>query len=91
MPGIAKPEFKLLAGQEALKHFTKSENTVLSFCSNCGSSLYAEKPKRGMLHLRLGVLNEAPTISPQFHSYVGSKAAWDNICDNLPQYEAGRS
>ena len=91
MAGIPTPAFRLIQGEAALKRFEKSENTVLTFCGHCGSSLYAEKPKRGMVHLRLGTLNEAPSLRPQFHSYVGSKAEWDSICDGLPQYEAGRS
>ena len=28
-----------------------------------------------------------PGIAPQFHTYVGSKAPWDRIHDDLPQYE----
>lgn len=91
MAGIALEEFSLLKGEESLKRYIKSENTVLAFCGNCGSSLYAEKPKRGMIHLRLGTLNKAPSLRPQFHSFVASKAEWDGICDGLPQYEAGRS
>ena len=91
MAGIPKSEFKLLSGDQSLKQFHKTEDTILGFCGTCGSSLYAEKPKRGMLHLRLGSLDEAPSLRPQFHSYVGSKAAWDTICDGLAQFEAGRS
>ena len=91
MAGIPADEFHLIQGEASLKRFIKSENTVLAFCGNCGSSLYAEKPKRGMLHLRLGTLDEAPSLRPQFHSFVASKAEWDSIGDGLPQYEAGRA
>lgn len=91
MAGIPTDEFRVLKGIDAIKRYVKSENTVLAFCCHCGSSLYAEKPKRGMLHLRLGSLNEAPSLRPQFHSYVGSKADWDVICDGLAQFEQGRS
>jgi hypothetical protein len=91
MAGIATEEFRLVTGEASLKRFIKSEHTVLAFCGHCGSSLYAEKPKRGMLHLRLGTLDGMPSLRPQFHSFVASKAEWDTICDGLPQYEAGRS
>jgi hypothetical protein len=91
MAGIPNEEFRIVKGAEAVKTYVKSESTVLAFCSNCGSSLYAGKPQRNMVHLRLGTLNEAPTLRPQFHSYVASKAEWDVICDGLPQHEAGRS
>ena len=91
MAGIPLDEFHVLHGADAIKRYTKTQHTVLAFCTHCGASLYAEKPQRGMLHLRLGTLDEAPSLRPQFHSYVASKAAWDVICDGLPQYPAGRS
>ena len=28
-----------------------------------------------------------PGIRPQFHTYVGSRASWDQITDTLPQYQ----
>ena len=63
MAGIPVEEFNLIQGEASLKRFIKSENTVLAFCSNCGSRLYAEKPKRGMLHLRIGTLDdESPRL-----------------------------
>lgn len=91
MAGIPLEEFHLLKGEASLKRYVKSDSTVLAFCGHCGSSLFADKPKRGMVHLRLGTLNEAPSLRPQFHSFVASKAEWDSIGDGLPQYEAGRS
>lgn len=88
--GIPTASFQVLKGQESIATYVKSESTVLAFCRVCGSSLYAEKPQKSMVHLRLGTLNEAPSLAPQFHSYVGSKAAWEQINDGLPQFEAGR-
>ena len=91
MAGIEAEEFRIEKGADAITTYEKSASTVLAFCRVCGSSLYAVKPKRNMVHLRLGTLNEAPNLAPQFHSYVGSKATWDQICDGLPQFEAGRT
>jgi len=90
MGGIPTSSFRVLKGQENISHFNKSENSVLGFCRVCGSSLYALKPQKGMVHLRLGTLSEAPSMTPQFHSYVGSKVSWHQIGDALPQFEAGR-
>jgi hypothetical protein len=90
MGGLEKEDFHILKGQEHIATYVKSENTVLAFCRTCGSSLYAEKPKKNMIHLRLGTLDESPGVTPQFHSFVGSKASWDHIGDDLPQFEAGR-
>jgi len=89
--GVEPAALHLLSGEDALSRYAKSADTVLVFCRICGSSLYAEKPRRGMLHLRLGCLEDAPRIAPQFHSHVASKAPWFEICDSLPQHPAGRA
>lgn len=91
MGGVASTSFKVLKGQENIQHYGKSEDTVLGFCRLCGSSLYAQKPRKNMVHLRLGTLDEPASLKPQFHSYVGSKAPWHQIGDALPQFEAGRA
>lgn len=90
MGGIPLVSFRVLKGQENIQHYPKSKDTVLAFCRVCGSSLYAQKPLKNMVHLRLGTLDEAPSLKPQFHSYVGSKVSWHQIGDALPQFEAGR-
>jgi hypothetical protein len=90
MGGVPLAELRIVQGAEQIGRYAKSEATVLCFCRNCGSSLWAEKPLRGMAHLRLGSLDEAPALAPQFHSYVGSKASWYPILDGLPQHAAGR-
>jgi hypothetical protein len=38
--------------------------------------------------IRLGTLDDDPGQRPQYHSYVGSRAAWDVLPeDGLPRYE----
>lgn len=91
MGGVPSTSFHVLKGQESIAHYEKSKDSVMGFCSVCGSSLYALKPQKGMVHLRLGTLDETPSMKPQFHSYVGSKVPWHQIGDALPQFEAGRS
>jgi hypothetical protein len=59
----------------------------LAFCVVCGSSLFTEKPLKGLVHLRLGTLMDSPSLMPQAHVLVGSKAPWFEIADNLPQFE----
>jgi hypothetical protein len=34
-----------------------------------------------------GSLMDAPSLRPSAHIYVGSKAPWDSIGDDLPQYD----
>jgi hypothetical protein len=38
--------------------------------------------------VRLGSLDADPGIAPQYHSFVGSKAAWETLPDDgLPWYD----
>lgn len=89
--GIPKSDFRVVKGIEHIKHYRKSEKTVLGFCSECGSSLYADKPQRGMVHLRLGSLHDTPSLTPQTHAFVGSKVPWYDIKDGLVQFDQGSS
>ena len=39
------------------------------------------------VHVAMGTLVDDPTIRPTKHIFVGSKAPWFTITDDLPQYE----
>jgi hypothetical protein len=39
------------------------------------------------VHVAMGSLVDAPSIRPTRHIFVGSKAPWFTITDDLPQYE----
>jgi hypothetical protein len=39
------------------------------------------------VHVALGSLVDAPTIRLGGHIFVGSKASWFEITDDLPQFE----
>ena len=85
--GISKADFRLLKGAQSIKHYAKNANTMLGFCSVCGSSLYAAKTQREMINLRLGTLRDTPSLAPQAHAFVGSKVPWYDIRDDLVQFE----
>ena len=42
----------------------------------------------GEYGVALATLDDDPGVSPSFHSFVGSKASWFAITDDLPQYAA---
>ena len=39
------------------------------------------------VHVTLGTLVDDPTIRPAAHIFVGSKAPWFTITEEMPQYE----
>ena len=56
-------------------------------CSACGSLLYSVVRDGAYVHAALGSLVDAPTIRPTKHIFVGSKAPWFEITDDLPQFD----
>ncbi len=57
-------------------------------CRHCGSFLYSFIAENGNGHVAMGTLIDKPSIRPMFHMFVGSKAPWHEITDDLPQFEA---
>jgi hypothetical protein len=55
-------------------------------CQVCGSLLFSLVRAGKFVHVTLGTLIDTPAIRPDKHIFVGSKAAWFTITDNLPQY-----
>lgn len=84
--GIFKANFLIVKGEEFVKKYKRSKETVSCFCGQCGSTLYGEKSTTGMVHVRYGALNSSPKLLPQAHMHVASKADWYEITDALPQF-----
>ena len=58
------------------------------FCRNCGSNILVELDSEpDTLYLAMGTLDGELQLPPGYHIYVGSKASWYNITDDLPQYD----
>lgn len=89
--------FKPFAGIERSKlRITKGGGNLLIFgdenahdvhCKACGSLLYSVVRDGAFVHVTLGTLVDEPTIRPTAHIFVGSKAPWFTITDDLPQHE----
>lgn len=84
---IEKRYFSVSSGAELLKGFRSSPGEKRFFCSECGSPIYSEaKAQLGAVSVRCGTLDETPNMRPSEHIYVGSKAPWFEICDDVPQF-----
>ena len=44
-------------------------------------------PATGTSAVAYGTLSDEPTLRPQYHQFVGSKAPWYEILDALPQHD----
>jgi hypothetical protein len=56
-------------------------------CRACGSLLFSVVRDGAYVHVALGSLVDAPSIRPAKHIFVGSKAPWFDITDDLPQFD----
>jgi hypothetical protein len=56
-------------------------------CAACGSLLFSVVRDGEYIHVALGSLVDEPSIRPSEHIWVGSKAPWYEITDDLPQHE----
>jgi hypothetical protein len=56
-------------------------------CAACGSLLYSVVRDGAYVHVALGSLVDEPSIRPTHNIFVGSKAPWFEIADDLPQFE----
>jgi hypothetical protein len=85
---VPREGFELLQGEDLIRVF-RPGGAVKAFCSVCGSSLFgALWPEGDEISIRFGALDDDPGIRPQYHSFVGSKAPWDELPDDaLERYD----
>jgi hypothetical protein len=55
-------------------------------CAECFSLLYWTG-YAGKIRVPYGSLIDEPTLKPTAHMFVGSKASWHEILDDLPQHD----
>jgi hypothetical protein len=81
-------KFRVVAGRESLAAFESSPQKFRYFCAGCGSPIYSQGEKtKHVVAVRCGTLKQDPGMRPAYHAFAGSKAAWVDICDDLPQFE----
>jgi hypothetical protein len=86
MAGIERGKLAVTQGQDRLLIYGgELQNNTL--CKLCGSLLYSVVRDGAWVHVAMGTLVDAPTIRPTHHIFVGSRAPWFTITDDLPQYE----
>jgi hypothetical protein len=80
---------RFTAGEDLMKSFKlpEAERFTHVFCRECGSSLPFLNKARGAVVVPMGCLDDDPGYSPESHIFVGSKAPWFTITDDLPQHE----
>lgn len=84
--GIEREKLALTAGQDSLL-VVGEEDANDTRCGVCGSLLFSVVRDGASVHVAMGSLVDDPSIRPSAHIFVGSKAPWFEITDDLPQFE----
>ena len=84
--GIERGKLEVTEGRDMLL-VVGEQNSNDTRCGTCGSLLFSVVRDGAYVHVAMGSLVDAPAIRPTSHIYVGSKAPWFEITDDLPQHE----
>jgi hypothetical protein len=83
--GIESEKLTVTQGKDEMLIYG-SEHAHDAHCGKCGSLLYSLVREAAWVHVAMGTLVDAPSIRPGRHIFVGSKAPWFDITDDLPQH-----
>ena len=82
-------DFRFLSGEGELTGYQDTPGQTRYFCKHCGSPIISQSdaaPNR--VRVRLGTIDNDIGERPEAHIFATSKANWEHICGDLPQYEA---
>jgi hypothetical protein len=84
--GLPREKLRVVQGEGALSIYG-NESAHDARCGRCGSFLYSVVREGAYVHVTLGTLADNPSLTPTAHIFVGSKAPWFTITDDLPQHD----
>ena len=83
-------QFEVLHDEGLIRAFEATPGAFRNFCSRCGSPVFSKLAgDDAHIRIRLGTLERSAKADITAHVWTGSKSAWDEIHDGLPQYETG--
>ena len=86
--GVAKQGFRYISGKDSAKTYKSSADHDRVFCAECGSNiLVALEGDPDEVYVSMSSMDGNPECPPGYHIFVGSKAPWHEINDDLPQFD----
>jgi hypothetical protein len=84
---VAAAGFRVVKGEEELRTYSNSTGVHRLFCGTCGSPIITRRDNMPeTVRVRIGTLDTPVESKVSAHIFVGSKAEWDDILDDAPQY-----
>ncbi len=84
---VPSDDFRITEGEDLIQSYESSPGTVRAFCRVCGSRAPGKSPDGKSYYVPAGLFDDDPAVKPVRHAFVGSKAPWWVITDDLPQFE----
>ena len=84
---VLTADFTLHTGEDLIQIYESSPEVQRAFCRVCGSRAPSKSRDGNLYFVPAGLLNDDPGVKPALHMFVGSKAPWWDITDDLPQFE----
>ncbi len=86
--GVSRDQFRYISGENATSVYASSASHGRVFCAECGSNiLVALDQEPDVLYLSMSAIEGDPPRPQGYHIYVGSKAPWHEISDDLEQFD----
>jgi hypothetical protein len=84
---LSAADFRIVAGADQVRSYRSSAPIERTFCATCGARLtvrFDGMPQT--VWASLATFDDDAGVRPDTHMFVASKAAWDEINDDLRQY-----
>ena len=83
-------DFRWIRGRDQVREYQLPGASFFgnSFCRTCAAPVPRDAAEAPIVLIPAGPLDDDPRVRPIGHIYVGSKAAWFEIQDDLPQFDA---
>ena len=85
---VKSGSFRWVTGESELQRYKVNDHWGLTFCKLCGSALAGTLDNE--IHgVTLGTIDGDPGVELAMHIHVASKAPWDHIGGDVPQFPEG--
>jgi hypothetical protein len=85
---VPAESFVVVCDEGTLRHFENTPGAKRYFCGTCGSPMFAHVDSDPHhVRVRIGTLDREAAAEIVAHVWVGSKARWDRISDDLPRFD----
>jgi hypothetical protein len=85
---IERNKIRLIATSNAVLTVGDADSSQAFACATCLSLLYWSVCGGAYVRVPYGTLDDEPALKPTAHIFVGSKASWHEILDDLPRHDA---